>query len=301
MTPGSTPRVEPGSTPCVELGSAPRVEPGAAPCVNPSGSEPLVEPQIQPEIFERLFPCLGALFRRVDRSAKQHRLGAAGSSTELDDTSSEYSDPEREWHAFESFSNINTSTLNAILQDAERPSWPNRIQSAVGRSMGATAEVQKIIQTQMENDFPEVFEIEIPSADSRARIQADNGSDAGSVPPHAFLMGIVVLMLGGVISHTEMDQALGMASTASAGASANISAVLNGPLTSIIGGTPNVLHDGLISAHVGPAITGVMDAVRRESQIFATTVGNALGGESCDIMFDESFDWDGFLCSFSPF
>jgi len=221
---------------------------------------------------------LGRLFQRVEQSTKQGRLDAG--STEVDH------DFEREWNSFSNDSEMTSDDFSEMDSDD--------FSELAAFSTQTT-------QTQMEHDFPEVFEVELPSADNRARIQTDNDNDAAAVvPPHAFLMGLILMMLGGVISQAEMEQALqGMNSTGS-GSSVDLSAALNGPLTSIVGGTPNVLHNGLVSTHVGSVMAAeVINAVRRESQFIADMITNGLGGQTCDVMFDESFDWDNFLCSFS--
>merc|ERR1711900_8188 len=154
-------------------------------------------------------------------------------------------------------------------------------------------------KSQMELDFPEVFEL--PEADNRARLQQPEDEEQGGVPPYAYLLGLVTLLAGGVVNQNEAEQALAEFGIADVDLSASqqVPAMLNGPLTCMVGGTPNVICDSFLCGQTSSAITaGVMDAVRRESQMVTHMIGQVLGGSAGEIVQD-NIDWDDFLCSFS--
>merc|ERR1711900_58950 len=103
----------------------------------------------------------------------------------------------------------------------------------------------------------------------------------GRVLPAAFLLGLVTLLAGGVVNQSEAEQALAEfgALGTDLSASQQVSAMLNGPLTCMAGGTPNVICDSFLCGQTTTAITaGVMDAIRRESQMINHMIGQVLGG-----------------------
>merc|ERR1712098_143632 len=162
--------------------------------------------------------------------------------------------------------------------------------------MGKPARGPTAGKSQMELDFPEVFEL--PEADNRARLQQPEDEEQGHVRPAAFLLGLVTLLAGGVVDQSEAEQALAQFSSVGTDLSASqqVSAMLNGPLTCMAGGTPNVICDSYLCGQTTTAITaGVMGAVRRESQMVNHMIGQVLGGSAGGIV-QESINWDDFLC-----